>query len=78
MANVAAGDKINNVLGDVRGVVADALKILGDEDQLKGSKHDGGILHHVSKKLAKKLIAQAIHLVVALKHAAGKIDIRAD
>src|SRR5579862_1121407 len=59
-------------------MVADALKILGDEDQLKSSKHDGGILHHVSKQLAKKLVAQTIHLVVALKHTAGKINIAAD
>ena len=78
MPDVAASDEVDNVLGDVRGVVANALEILGDENQLESSKHDGRILHHVSKQLAKELIAQAIHLVVALQHAAGKIDIAAD
>ena len=66
MADVAAGHKINNILGDVRGVVADALEVLGHENQLKSRKNDSGIFHHVGKQLAKELIPQTIHLVVAL------------
>ena len=78
MTDVAAGDKVDDVFGDVRGMVADALEILGDQDQLESGEHDRGIFHHVSKELAKELVAQAIHLIVALEHAAGEIDVSAD
>ena len=39
MADVAAGDEVNDVLGDVGGVVADALEVFGHEDQLEGREN---------------------------------------
>jgi hypothetical protein len=38
VADVAAGDEVDHVLGDVGGVIADALEIFGHEDQLEGRK----------------------------------------
>ena len=39
MANIASGHKINHVFGDVGGVVADALEVLGHQDQLERRKN---------------------------------------
>src|SRR5215469_5635803 len=78
MADVAAGNEVNHVFGDVRGVIANAFKIFRDENQLKSREDDRRIFHHVGKQFAKELVAKTIDLIVALEHAAGEIDIRAD
>jgi hypothetical protein len=78
VADVAAGDEVNHVLGDVGGVVADALEIFCDEDQLKGREYDGGIFHHVGEEFAEELIAEAVHLIVALKDALREVLIGAN
>ena len=78
MADVAAGDEVNHVFGDIDGVVADALEILGDENELERGEDDGGIFHHIGKELAEELVAQAIHLIVALHDAAGEFLVAAD
>src|ERR1700691_887348 len=78
VADVAAGDEVDDVFGDVDGVVADALEIFGDEDELEGGEDDGGILHHVGEEFAEELVAEAVHLIVALHDAAGEFLIGAD
>ena len=77
MADVAAGDEVDYVLGDVGGVVADAFEVLRDEDQFEGRENHRGIFHHVGEQFAEKLIAEAVHLIVALKDALREILIAA-
>ena len=64
VADVLALDDIDYVFGDVGGVVADALEVLGDEDQLEGGEDDAGITHHVGEELAEDLVAVVIDLIV--------------
>ena len=45
VADVLARDEVDNVLGDIRGVVADALAIFGDEDQFERGKDDAGVAY---------------------------------
>jgi hypothetical protein len=78
MPDVAPLYKVDHVFGDVCGVVADALNVLGNENQLECSEHDSGILHHVSEQLAEHLVAEAIHLVVAYENTASQLDIALD
>jgi len=42
VAGVLALDDIDDVFGDVGGVVVDALEVLGDEDQFERGKDDAG------------------------------------
>ena len=59
MTHVVACDDVDDIFGDVGGVIGDALDILGDQNQLERLKYHCGIAHHVAQKLAKDLIAQA-------------------
>src|SRR3977135_3525471 len=67
VADVLALDDIDDVFGDVGGVVADALEVFGDEDQFERGKNDAGIAHHVGKQFTENLIAVAIYLIVGGK-----------
>ena len=75
MADVAADDDVDDVLGDVGGVVADAFEVFGDQNQLECREDHGGIFHHVGKQLAEHLIAQAVHFVVAAHDGIGQLDV---
>ncbi len=78
MADVAALDDVNDVFGDVCGVVADALEIFGDENQFEGGKDHAGITHHVGKQLPENLVAEMIDFVVAGEDFLREIDVAAD
>jgi hypothetical protein len=78
VADVTTCNEVDNVLGDVRGVIADALEILRDKDKFEGRENDGRVFHHVSKKLAKQLIAKPIDLIVALEDALRKFLVAAN
>jgi hypothetical protein len=78
VADVLALDDVDDVFGDVGGVIADALEIFGDEDQLEGGKDDAGIAHHVGEEFAEDLIAEVIDLVVAGQNLLSEINVAAD
>jgi hypothetical protein len=78
VADVTTCNKIDYVLGDIRGVIADALKILGHQNEFECRENDSGIFHHVGEKLAEELVAKAINLIVALEHTLRKILIAAN
>src|SRR5204862_4620233 len=78
VADVLALDQVDDVLGDVGGVVADALEIFGDEDQFEGGKDDAGIAHHVGEQFTENLIAVVVHLIVGGKDALCKLHVAAD
>ncbi len=75
MANVAAGNEIDDVLRNVGGVVADAFEIFCHQDQLKRGEHHRGIFHHVGEQFAEELIAQPVHLVIPLQDTLRQIEI---
>src|SRR5258708_2816130 len=78
VADVLALDEVDDVLGDVGGVVADALEIFGDEDQFEGGKDDAGIAHHVAEQFTENLIAVVVHLIVGGEDSLGELHIAAD
>jgi len=78
VADVLALDEVDDVFGDVGGVVADALEVFGDEDQFECGKDDAGIAHHVGKQFTENLIAVVVHLIVGGKDALCKLHVAAD
>jgi hypothetical protein len=45
VADILALDEVDDVFGDVGGVVADALEIFCDEDQFERGKDDAGVAY---------------------------------
>ena len=78
VADVLALDEVNDIFGDVGGVVADALEVFGDEDQFERGKDDAGIAHHVGEQFTENLVAVAVHLVVSGEDTLGEINVAAD
>src|SRR6266478_3906195 len=78
VADVLALDEVDDVFGDVGGVVADALEVLGDEDQFERGKDDAGIAHHVGKQFTENLVAVVVHLIVGGEDALRQLDVAAD
>src|SRR5689334_19864895 len=78
VADVLALDEVDDVFGDVGGVVADAFEILGDKDQFERGKDDAGIAHHVSKQFTENLVAVVVHLIVGSEDALRELDVAAD
>ena len=78
VADVLALDDVNDVFGDVGGVVADAFEVFGDEDELEGREDDAGVAHHVGEELAKDLVAEVIDLIVRSENFLGEIDVAAN
>src|SRR5689334_6439658 len=78
VADVAAGDEIDDVFGDVGGVVADAFEIFGNHDEFEGGEDNRGIFHHVGEQFTEELIAKAIDLVVTLEDGLREFLVAAD
>src|SRR5258707_11772799 len=78
VADVLALDEIDDVFGDVGGVIADAFEVFGDEDQFERGKDDAGIAHHVGKQFTENLIAVVVHLIVGGKDFLRELDVAAD
>ena len=64
VADVVAWHDVDDVLGDVGGVVADALEVFGHKDQLEGREDHAGIVHHISAEFTEDLVAVVIDLVL--------------
>src|SRR5260370_26397309 len=78
MADVLALHEVDDVLGDVGGVVANALEVFCHQDQLEGGENHAGITHHVSEQLAENLVAVVVHFIVAGENLLRDLDIAAD
>src|SRR6266403_2005430 len=78
VADVLALDEVDDVLGDVGGVIADALEVFGDEDQFEGGKDHAGIAHHVGKQFAENLVAVVVHAVVRGEDFLREVDVAAN
>src|SRR3546814_4859873 len=53
-ADAPSGRQVMGGLGDVGGMVADALDVLGDEQQMRAGRDVARILHHVGEQLDRK------------------------
>src|SRR5436309_10684010 len=78
VADVLALDEVDDVFGDVGGVVADALEVFGDEDQFERGKDDAGIAHHIGKQFTENLIAVAVYLIVGGEDTLREFDVAAN
>src|SRR5260370_36760916 len=77
MADVLALHEVDDVLGDVGGVVADALKVLGHQDQPEGEANHGRITLHVGEQLAENLVALVVPFAVAGETLLRALDLAA-
>jgi hypothetical protein len=78
VADVLALDDVDDVFGDVGGVIADAFEVFGDEDELESGKDHAGIAHHVGEEFAEDLIAEVVDLVVAGENFLSEVHVAAD
>jgi len=78
VANVLALNNVDDVLGDIGGVVADALEVFGDEDELEGGIDDAGIPHHVGEQFAEDLVAVVVYLIIGGEDFLREVDVAAD
>ena len=76
MADVLALDEVDDVLGDVGGVVADVFEVFGDEDQFERGEDHAGIAHHVGKQSTENLVAVVVHAVVGGEDFLGALALR--
>jgi hypothetical protein len=78
MADVLALNYVDDVFGDVGGVVADAFEVLGDENELEGGEDYAGITHHISEEFAEDLVPVVIDLIVGGKNFLREVHVAAD
>src|SRR5439155_11585800 len=64
VANVLRFAEIHHFLGDIGGVVADALEALGDDHQVQAAGNRFRILHHLVRKVAIDLFVQRVDSLV--------------
>ena len=68
VAHVGALDDVDDLLGQVLRVVADALDRLGDEHQVDARRDRARVFHHVGDQLAHQAVELLVDLVVLLQH----------
>ncbi len=72
---MAALDHVIDGLGDVGGVIAGALDVLGDEQQMRAQPDGARIFHHVGQKLAEQAVVDLVDLAVVAPHRFGAFGI---
>ena len=70
-------DDVDDLLGQVLGVIADALDRLGDEHEVDARGDGARILHHVGDELAQQALELLVDVVVLLQHFEGALGIEA-
>jgi hypothetical protein len=78
VSDVLALDDVDDVFGDVGGVVADAFEVFGDEDEFERGEDHAGVAHHIGEQFAEDLVAVVIDLVVHRQNFLGEFDVAAD
>ena len=69
VANVAPRYHEDHILGDVGGVVAHALEVTRNQDEIQGGFDGGRILQHVIQELAEHHRLQRVQVVVLVQDA---------
>src|SRR4029079_11764239 len=75
VANVGPLDDVDDLLGEVLGVVADTLDRLGDEDQVDARRDRPRVLHHEGDELAQQALELLVAEIVALEDVEGAVDV---
>src|SRR6185369_6882076 len=65
VARVLAVDRVDHVLEDVGGVVADALERLGDEQEIEAARDGARVLVHIADHAAQHAAERCIELLFA-------------
>ena len=65
-------------LGDVGGMIADPLEILGHEQQMSGLADVVRVLHHVREQRAEDGIVEVVDRLVALEDSHGRVGVPLD
>src|SRR5690606_24069755 len=71
-------DQVDDVLGDVRGEVRNALEVAGYEQQVHARGDLPRVLHHVREKDPEVVVVQLVDPVVHLGYASGLLAVPAD
>src|SRR5438270_7819065 len=75
VTHILALDDVHDVLGDVLGVIADALDRLSDEHDLERGSDRSRILHHVADQLAQDGEERGIDRFIVADHGCRGVDI---
>ena len=78
MANVLALNDVDNILGDIGGVVTDPFEVLGHQNEFERRENYAGITHHISEEFTENLVAVLIDLIVAGHDFLSEINVAAD
>ena len=75
MADDLAFHEVYHHFSDVRGVVCDALDVLGNIGDAHGAGDGLGVLEHEEEQLIEYLVVQIVHEVIVLAHAEGEVRV---
>src|SRR5688572_15706025 len=75
VGEMLAGRREIDHFGDVGGVVADPLQILGDEQQMRRRRDVVGVLHHVGQQGAEDAVVEVVDGAVPVAHLGGLLRI---
>ena len=73
VADILHRDRVNDVFGDVLGLIANAFEATGNEDQLEKAPNVVGILGHHFCDAVRELSVQLIEFLVTPFDSAGKL-----
>src|SRR5713226_8209475 len=75
VTDVEAADPVDDVFGDVGGVVGDAFQMARSQDELKAGTDEGGLAGHVLKEMLENTVAVLIDHIVAFENLGGHYDV---
>src|SRR5580700_3925999 len=75
MADIQPADPEDDVLGNVSGVVGDALEVSSSENELHSWADQSGLLCHILHELVEDAVAVLIDDIVALQDLTGHFDV---
>src|SRR5690348_15504782 len=78
MTHIEAADPENDVFGNVGGMIGDALKMSGGQDELHPRTHESGLLGHSFQQLIEDSVSILIHDIVTLKDLPSQFYIAKD
>ncbi len=78
MPNIEAAHPEDDVFGDIRGVIRDALQMARGQHELHSGSDERNILGHAEQQVLEDAVAVLVHNVVALQNLRGKFGIAKD
>jgi len=75
MADVDTTYQEDDVLGDIGGVIGDALEVPRHEHEVDSSRDDRRILLHDLQQLGIDFIPQGVHFIISGEHLGGQFGV---